>query len=314
MSEPPSAAESVAVRVKAFAKLNLDLRVLYRRADSFHELRTLFHTISLADDLEIEYTPSGASAVRMQGEAIPDNLVERAARACLAEWDDGGHVRCYLRKRIPMGAGLGGGSSDAAAMLLALPVLARRPVSMQRLLEMAAALGSDVPFFLEGGAAAGLGRGEELYPVADRPGFALVIAPGIHVSTPAAYGALAGLLNEQSWPEKVGRFQEFLRNAAAPGHNDFEAVVFAQHPKLESIKSQLCEAGAEWALMSGSGSSVFGLFRSREQVIRARERFREETTVPVTLVSRRQFRRNWWRKLAPFAMEKTWPPRSRSEL
>jgi 4-diphosphocytidyl-2-C-methyl-D-erythritol kinase len=308
-----TAPRSAAVRVKAFAKLNLDLRVLYRRADNYHELRTLFHTVSLADELRIEYTPSSHVTVEIEGAAIPDNLVERAALSCLAEWDAGGQVRCHLRKRIPMGAGLGGGSSDAAAVLLTLPVLARRPIAMKRLLEMAAALGSDVPFFLEGGAAAGLGRGEELYPLADRPGCALIVTPDIHVSTPDAYRALSGQLVNPPWPQKVAAFQEFLRNPEQPGHNDFEAVVFAEHPKLELIRLQLCEAGAQWALMSGSGSSVFGLFRSRAQVVRARELFREETTFPVTLVSRGQFRRSWWRRLAPFAMEKTWPPRSRSE-
>ena len=308
-----TAPESAAVRVKAFAKLNLDLRVLYRREDHFHELRTVFQTISLADDLHIEYAPSADAAIEIEGANIPDNLIERAARACLAEWGEGGTVRCHLRKRIPMGAGLGGGSSDAAAVLLALPVLARRPIATRRLLEMAAALGSDVPFFLEGGAVAGLGRGEELYPLADRTGFALLVAPGIHVSTPAAYAALAPQLTVAPWQQKIRTFQEFVGNPSVPGHNDFEAVVFRQHPKLELIKSQLCEAGAEWALMSGSGSSIFGLFRSREDVSRARERFREDNTFPVALVSRRQFRRNWWRRLAPFALDKTWPPRSRSE-
>lgn len=305
--------QSAAVRVKAFAKLNLDLRVLYRREDGFHELRTVFQTISLADDLSIEYTPSADALIQLEGESIPDNLVERAARACLAEWGTGGSIRCRLGKRIPMGAGLGGGSSDAAAVLLALPVLARRPIPLRRLLEMAAALGSDVPFFLEGGAVAGLGRGEELYPLADRKGYGLVVAPGIHVSTPAAYAALAPRLAGEPWQQKVRAFQEFVGNPALPGHNDFEAVVFRQHPKLELIKSQLCEAGAEWALMSGSGSSIFGLFGSRDDVSRAREHFREDTTFPVALVSRKQFRQSWWRRLAPLAMDKIWPPRSRSE-
>ena len=304
---------SAAVRVKAYAKLNLDLRVLYRREDNFHELRTVFQTVSLADDLHLEYAPAEDARVEIDGPVIPGNLAERAARACFAEWGEGGYVRCRLRKRIPMGAGLGGGSSDAAAVLLALPVLARRPIAMPRLRAMALALGSDVPFFLEGGAATASGRGEELEPAPDRCGYALVVAPGIHVSTPAAYGALAGQLGRQPWTQKVRAFEEFVRNAAQPGHNDFEAVVFAQHPKLELIKSQLCEAGAQWALMSGSGSSVFGLFRSREEVGRARKRFREETTFPVALVSRRRFRRSWWRRLAPFAMDTTWPPRSRSE-
>src|SRR5579864_7807607 len=176
-------------RLLAFAKINLDLRVLYRRPDNFHELRTIFQTISLADRIEIAFTPSRRTAITVTGKVeIPDNLVARAARLCLDATCATGEVHFALEKRVPMGAGLGGGSSNAAAVLLALPAIAGRALEMSVLIRLAEELGSDVPFFLLGGTAVGLGRGTELYPLPDHPSLpALLITPGIHVPTPQAY-------------------------------------------------------------------------------------------------------------------------------
>ena len=129
-------------KVLAHAKLNLSLRVLYRRPDQFHELRTVFQTISLADEISISYRPSKETAVEIADNAIPDNLVERAARRCLEEMGVTARVHFTLKKRIPMGAGLGGGSSDAAAVLLALPALAGKVVPLERLAAIGASLGS----------------------------------------------------------------------------------------------------------------------------------------------------------------------------
>ena len=143
-------------RVRALAKINLDLRVLGKRPDGYHELRTIFQTISLADTIEIAFTPARRTAVELACDlAIPDNLVARAAHLALDAMGATGRVEMRLTKRIPMGAGLGGGSSDAAAVLLALPVLAGRTLPIARLCDLAQQLGSDVPFFLLGGAAAG---------------------------------------------------------------------------------------------------------------------------------------------------------------
>src|SRR5436190_10841055 len=179
-------------RVRALAKINLDLRVLHKRPDGFHELRTVFQTISLADRLDLTFTPQRATSIVLQSNIdIADNLVTKAARACLDEMRRTGRIELRLEKRIPMGAGLGGGSSDAAAVLLALPVLAGGVIAIERLMAMARDLGSDVPFFLLGGRAAGIGRGTELYPLPDvASGPAVLVTPGIHVSTAAAYSAL----------------------------------------------------------------------------------------------------------------------------
>ena len=153
------------VALRSLAKINLDLRVLHKRSDGFHELRTIFQTVSLADSLEIEFTPSRTSRIQLESETdIPNNLVVRAAEAVLANSKASGKIQFRLRKRIPMGGGLGGGSSNAAAVLLALPALTGKPLALETLFEIGAGLGSDVPFFLFGGTAAGLGRGTELYP------------------------------------------------------------------------------------------------------------------------------------------------------
>ncbi len=146
--------------LKPLAKINLDLRVLHRRPDGFHEIRTVFQTISLADRIEVEYEPAPRTALSLHGNVdIPDNLVLRAAQAVLDALRIHAQVRFRLDKSIPMGGGLGGGSSNAAAVLLALPVLAGRRLAMETLLDLAAKLGSDVPYFLTGGTAAGIGRG-----------------------------------------------------------------------------------------------------------------------------------------------------------
>src|SRR5207302_10940844 len=165
--------------LRALAKINLDLRVLGQRPDGFHELRTIFQTISLADTIDVAFTPARRTAIALADPlAIPDNLVARAALLTLDAMRLTGRVEMRLTKRIPMGAGLGGGSSDAAAILLALPALAGRSLALSTLHDLAQQLGSDVPFFLLGGRAAAIGRGTELFPLPDaaaRPG--IVVAP-----------------------------------------------------------------------------------------------------------------------------------------
>ena len=158
---------------QAPAKINLGLRIVGRRRDGYHELRTVLQTISLADRLTVSYARRGSAQVtlRCNDQALEneDNLAYRAARDLLAAKHCAGHVRIDLEKRIPHGSGLGGGSSDAAAVLLALERLLRPPPPPQLLFEIATRLGSDVPFFLVGGTAVGVGRGEEVYPFSGRP-------------------------------------------------------------------------------------------------------------------------------------------------
>ena len=300
-------------RLKAYAKLNLGLRVLYRRPDRYHELRTVFQTISLADELTVSFAPSRNTTIQIEGTPeIADNLVERAARFVLQALEIEADVSFVLKKKIPAGAGLGGGSSDAAAVLLALPVLAGKAIAPDRLAEVAAKLGSDVPFFLQGGTALGLGRGEELYPLPDRPGkFVLLVTPDVHSSTAEAYQDLSETLTLVSLQNKLNSFQqEVWQPAEAVSVNDFEGVVFARHPEPGRIKSRLQSCGAAAASMTGSGSAVFGIFRDRGTLVRAQKSFTKEKSFAISFISRSQYRLAYKRALKLHTKGDLWPPQS----
>jgi len=302
------------IRVRSLAKINLDLRVLNRRPDGYHELRTVFQTISLADTLEIEYQ-RGPTRVEIKSKLnIPGNIIEKTAHSVLQKTGRTGRVGFVLTKNIPLAGGLGGGSSNAAAVLLALPPLLGKPLPIGTLLELAAGLGSDVPFFLLGGTALGIGRGTELYPLPDRPPLpALIIRDEVHSSTAEAYQAL----KRPSSPREpdILNFQASAWGGHQESVNDFEQVVFRQYPQLKSIKRKLLKLGAAPALMSGSGSCVFGIFGGRAERDRAAELFRKESArfrvYPVTMVSRSRYRALWRRQLAAFSEHTLWPPQDR---
>jgi 4-diphosphocytidyl-2-C-methyl-D-erythritol kinase len=305
-------------RVRALAKLNLDLRVLGLRPDGYHELRTIFQTISLADTLDIAFTPGRRTVIELEDELhIPDNLVTRAARLVLDTMRITGRVTMRLVKRIPMGAGLGGGSSDAAAVLLALPALAGGTPDLGTLCSLGAQLGSDVPFFLVGGTAVGIGRGTELFPLPDAsPRAGVVVAPGLHVSTADAYRRLSPGLTTESQENKIVTFtsRAWDSDHRALAANDFERVVFPQHRRLATLKKRLLAAGAAQAMMTGSGSAVFGLFRNAGEASRACASLAEAEgtkTFRISLVSRARYRSLWWRALEEHATRTLWPPQSR---
>jgi 4-diphosphocytidyl-2-C-methyl-D-erythritol kinase len=219
-----------------------------------------------------------------------------------------------LAKRIPMGAGLGGGSSDAAAVLLALPVLAGGKLDLPALSQLAQQLGSDVPFFLLGGRAVGIGRGTELFPLPDGAAQSgVVVAPGLHVSTALAYRDLSPRLTSESQENKIFSFQSQVwgRSVGALPRNDFEEVVFGQHRSLAAIKKKLLRAGASIALMTGSGSAVFGLFPDRNAISTALQSWGAKTAFPVSLVTRTRYQQMWWRALEEHSTGRTWPPQSR---
>jgi 4-diphosphocytidyl-2-C-methyl-D-erythritol kinase len=309
-------------RLRALAKVNLTLEVLNKRPDGYHNIRTVFQSISLADILEVEYRRDRVQRITLDCDiAIPENLILRAAGAVLETSGARGHLHFRLTKRIPMGGGLGGGSTDAAAVLLAVPVLTGRALSLPTLLDIGATLGSDVPFFLTGGIALGLGRGTELYPLASpNAAHVLLVAPDVHVSTAEAYRALGRTLTSPGSSHKMNISQSLALaiggDLSAGGwagfcSNDFESVVFRQHPQLGAIKNKLNEAGARSALMTGSGAVLFGIFESAEAVRRAQRSFRKENVIPVRFVSRSHYHALWWRQLAEHIEGKTWPPQSR---
>ena len=302
-------------RIRAYAKLNLGLRVLYKRPDGYHELRTVFQTISLADDLEISWTPARATRIEIEGTPeIPDNLADRAARLALDAMGKHGCVWLNLRKNIPSGAGLGGGSSDAAAVLLALPVLAGVRLPMEQLTSLGAKLGSDVPFFLYGGTALGLGRGEEVYPLPDMSAArALLVAPEVHSSTADAYRDLSATLTSAQLQNKLDSFQRGTwENSKSSIINDFEDVVVARYPELAVIRERLRRAGATGVAMTGSGSAIFGIFDDSARLERAKRAFSNERVFAVSFISRSRYQGAWRRALKQnLKGNDTWPPQSR---
>jgi 4-diphosphocytidyl-2-C-methyl-D-erythritol kinase len=314
--------------LRSFAKINLDLRVLGRRSDGYHELRTVFQSISLADAIEIEYTPAPRTSISLQTNVeIPDNLVIRSARALCDAAHITGTVHFQVEKRIPMGAGLGGGSSNAAAVLLALPALAGKRVDPAVLSRIAAELGSDVPFFLHGGTALGIGRGAELYPLPDVPALrGVIVCPPVHVSTREAYRGLGRALTSEVNDFDTGSFQSFVWSLGEKCRgtdwrsltvNDFEASVFRQYPGLLEIKKRLARSGASPAMMSGSGAALFGLFKSSEAAARAARAFQSDISrsanrvFEISLINRRRYRAAWLGQLKDHVLANVWPPQSR---
>jgi 4-diphosphocytidyl-2-C-methyl-D-erythritol kinase len=256
-------------RARAYAKVNLDLRVLGTRADGYHELRTVFQTVDLHDVVTCR-ARRGPFVLKCRTAGVPldaGNLVWRAAAELWKEMGRPGDpcdTEVTIVKRIPIAAGLGGGSADAAAGLVALAKLwGGAPLIFLR--ELASRVGADVPFFLSGGTALGLGRGEELYPLVDLPRhWVVIVRPPFGVSTAEAYAwydedRAAGLREPREfqtlpvpWPTR-----------AAQMINDLEPPVTRRHPEITSLRAALREGGAVAAAMSGSGSAVFGLFRAR---------------------------------------------------
>jgi 4-diphosphocytidyl-2-C-methyl-D-erythritol kinase len=273
---------ATALRVRSFAKINLALAVLGRRTDGYHEIRTVFQSIDLHDELEFaESTRLELKCDDLPGVPPTQNLVWKAAETLgrLAGIDRG--ARITLRKNIPAGAGLGGGSSNAAATLVGLSRFWGLRAQDADLREMAADLGADVPFFLGGGTALGIGRGDELYPLPSIDTLHLVVVyPGVQVSTAEAYRSLRLLLTSKEASHKIQRFcgrlpgnQSFLAGI----FNDFETSILPAYPEIGEAKRFLSDQGAKAALLSGSGSSVFGFFLDEESALAASRAMVPET-------------------------------------
>ncbi len=267
------------IRVKSYAKINFVLDVLYKREDGFHELRTIYQTISLHDKLTISKT-DGAIEIVCNDARVPcdeTNLVYQAA-AKLRQAGGvkfGAHIE--IDKRIPVAAGMGGGSSNAAVTLMGLEKLWQLRIDEREMFDLAASLGSDVPLFLIGGTLLGVGRGEEVYPIEEvECANLLLVNPRVAVSTAAAYSSLRRLTREAS-PRKIP-FAFFavkgIRELPLVARNDFEEVVLVTHPEIAAVKEKLHRFGAKHALMSGSGSTVFAVFDNLETSEQAQQEMR----------------------------------------
>ena len=272
----------------SFAKVNLFLRVLGKRADGYHEIQTVLQTISLQDTLHISVTAGNDAVFVCNHAAVPadaSNLVVQAVAALRERFSGTGGYRIELAKRIPPQGGLGGGSSNAAVTLLALTQLWELPASREDLIEIAAALGADVPFFLEGGCALASGIGTELTSLPDpHKQQMLVVTPAVTVSTATAYQSLkapALTTSEAASILAISRTQATfsdLKPRALCDHleNDFERVIFDIEPEIRRVKEALMQAGARCALLAGSGSSVFGIFENDEVLSSAAQKLSNE--------------------------------------
>jgi 4-diphosphocytidyl-2-C-methyl-D-erythritol kinase len=299
------------IRLRAFAKVNLRLHVLGRRPDGYHELRTVFQAISLHDTLELSIAARRKPGLEIDFSTddpslpVDENLVTRALRAICGELQFTGRIEAHLKKRIPVARGLGGGSSDAAAAIIGVLRLlqnTKSEIPPARLVEIGAGLGADVPFFLFGGRAVAVNRGDELYPLPDMAKRAiLVVSPrDIAVSTKDAYQWVSAELTNRAKTPSIWGFCALCWSRQETGlANDFEGPVFDRHPRLREIRDGLLQGGAADAALAGSGSAVFGVFRNPAQARRAARNFPEDTTFVAETLNRAEYGRAMgWRATA----------------
>jgi 4-diphosphocytidyl-2-C-methyl-D-erythritol kinase len=285
----------------AFAKINWSLRVLGKRGDGYHEIDTVFRTISLHDTISITPTEEHDIALSCDDRSLPAderNLVWRAALALRVRCSIQRGARIRLEKRIPVHAGLGGGSADAAATLLGLACLWNATITESELLELAAGLGADVPVFFYGGTARGTGTGTDIAPLPDAADkFLLVVKPNANISTSKAYEALNAAALTTSDAKTIlsssqrSSFPDSFSSAALL--NDFAAVVVLLEPEIERARVALMKADASAALLAGSGAAVFGVFDNKDAQERAIQKIELETgwrVFPCSTVGRNHYR------------------------
>jgi 4-diphosphocytidyl-2-C-methyl-D-erythritol kinase len=252
------------ITVRAFAKINLSLRVKDLRPDGFHELQSVLQTISLFDTLKFEIR-RGPFELLCRAPGVPADRTNLVWKAAQRLWTAAGRagaprdVRVRLDKRIPPQAGLGGGSSDAAGALVGLRRIWKLRLDDEQVHDIAAELGSDVPYFLVGGTALLLGRGEQVFPLEELPRYwVLLLLPPFGVSTRDAYAWLDERRRREGFEKPSAR----LFSGTLPGGNDLEAAVIDRYPVIGELEQQLVGLGAAAAAMSGSGSAVFGIFKT----------------------------------------------------
>lgn len=268
------------MKLLAPAKINLFLEVVDKRIDGYHNIRTIFQKIELFDELSFEVIGDGIE-LAVSGASLPtghDNIVYRAAKCIMDYANIKKGVKIHIKKNIPLAAGLGGGSSDAAAALLGACSLWGIDISFNELLVMAADLGADVPFFLYGASALGLGRGDELYPINMPCQMQLLIVnPCIEISTASVYQKYDSLnntkmlLTKDEKDIKIIRFMQgevSIKNIGGFLYNDLEAVVFNDYPVVKELKDELIKHGAAGSLMTGSGPTVFGVFLNEKEAMK----------------------------------------------
>ncbi len=322
------------IAVRSFAKINIGLRIGPPREDGYHELRTIYQTISLHDVVRVDLTRGAGIEINCKDPRVPSdesNTCWRVADRVLRSLKTRGKVRITIEKGLPVQGGLGAASSNAIAVMLGMERALKRQLAPEERLRIAAEVGSDLPLFLVGGTVLGTGRGEQVYPLDDLPSFHCVVAtPSTGVSTPAAFAAWdkqAGDNAKLTGPSPSDRMNTFshsvyewlsgssfsptgvpskgwdraealLLDLVRTGmENDFERVVFPMCPAIRQVKRSLEREGAKYVSLSGSGSSVFGLFPDRESAAAAAQRLgeidvpaRSAVTLPRTRYWKEMFR------------------------
>jgi 4-diphosphocytidyl-2-C-methyl-D-erythritol kinase len=282
------------VKIRAPAKINLGLRIVGQRTDGYHLLDTIMVPVSLYDEIQVTKiigagrSSSSTLTVICDNPAVPPdegNIVFRAARLIIKENSIRESVTIHIKKRIPIGAGLGGGSSDAAATLIAMNSLFRLNYSTRRLKKRAYGLGADVPFFIDRRPARARGIGERLTPIESLPwNWAVIVYPGFSVTTAWVYRNFAAKLTKAMANTSIISPLRKSFDQQRLLVNDLESVTVARYPRIKFLKEKLLAEGAAGALMSGSGSAVFGLFDSRGNAARALSRLQKEDGVKTFLV------------------------------
>jgi 4-diphosphocytidyl-2-C-methyl-D-erythritol kinase len=267
----------------SFAKINWTLDVVGPRDDGYHELRTIYQTVGLADHVAVELTDGPGVEVATDGVGVPDGPPNIAHRAAVAFFEaagiEGVGARILIRKEIPAGGGLGGGSSNAAATLVALERLTGRGLPDAARFGLARRLGADVPLFLVGGTVLGVGRGDEVYALEDAPPAHLVVAnPGFVVETAGVFRRYRAELTPRDPAAIMLSFLSALRIRSLPTMvgNDLESAVVKDHPGVGAARAALLGAGAVTAWMTGSGASVVGIFENAGTALRAVDELAEQ--------------------------------------
>jgi 4-diphosphocytidyl-2-C-methyl-D-erythritol kinase len=259
-----------AIRLDSPAKVNLRLDILRKREDGYHEIRTIFQKINLHDTLHFSLKKKKGISITTNHPALPigmDNLVYQAAQSILKRSNYRGGVCIEIRKRIPLGAGLGGGSSNAATTLKALDQMLRLDLPKKELMGMGVKIGADVPFFFLEGAAIASGIGERLKTVQVPGLWYVLIYPNFEVSTRWAYQNF--VLTKRRFHFRFHKFLKTSEEISSLLWNDLEEVVSKEYPEIGVMKKMLCSAGALGALMTGSGPTVFGIFSEKTDALKA---------------------------------------------
>ena len=296
----------MSVSIRSFAKINIGLKIGPRRHDGFHELRTVYQTIALADIVRVDVTRGVGIDIHSKDSRVPgdeSNTCYRMAERVLRALKIRNKVRISIEKHLPLQGGLGGASSNAVATLIGMEKALGRTLPPAERLRLATEVGSDVPLFLVGGTVLGTGRGEQVYPLEDLPSFDCVVAtPAVGVSTPEAFADwdrkhevdskltgpgtsdkmngfshsifewLSGSdfsatgVPEKGWDRAEALLLDLVRTGI---ENDFESVVFPRYPAIREVKRALERAGSCYVSLSGSGSTVYGLFKDKEAAEKA---------------------------------------------